>query len=574
MLSYHLFFVWVYLPLYALLTLMVTRQWLHHPDHPRRHTALLFLVLFLSQSIPAMLPPSPAVFTVRRLLINSGYYLIIMVLGHLQPVSARVKKTALMITILLYGATIGGTLMPTANLIWLDLAIDLFGAMVIVYTGAAVLRGARQTGGILRRRLLLIAAATYLVGSLTLIKVLLPVPAYLTTLAMLPFFPLAYLGFATPAWLIRIWQRAGLFNFLHDSARLPLHARSAAMLDHLLPAAARTVGAISAVAAMYEPGSDRLILRPGYPGQPAQFDPATFPVDSEPLYLTTSAAMGPELGAIATAMGASAVMIVPIATGDVTFGFLIAFLRYGALFPEDDLTLLSLMTEQVVLHLQLLHQNQTLEQRVQERTRALREAKVEILRHLARAAEFRDDDTGEHQERVGWLSARLAQHLGLPPDEVERIRLGAPLHDVGKIGIPDAILLKPGRLSESEFALVKTHTTIGAAIFADCQYGVLIAAREIALTHHEKWDGTGYPAGLAGEEIPLRGRIVAVADIFDALTHARGYKTAWPMAAALQELERLSGSHLDPHVVAAFLELVRTGDIPPVHALDQVAAAG
>lgn len=574
MLSYHLFFLLVYLPLYALLTIMVTRQWLQHPDRPRRDTALLFFVLLLSQALPALLPPSPAIFTVRRLLINSGYYLVIAVLGHLQPVSPRVKTASLVTTGLLHAATFTAAFLPEANLAWLDLAIDLFGALVIVYTGAVVLRGARQTGGILRRRLLLIAAATYLVGSLTLIKVLLPVSAYATSLGMLPFFPLAYLGFATPAWLIRIWQRAGLFTFLHDSARLPLHARSAAMLDHLLPAAARTVGAVSAVAAMYEPGSDRLVLRPGYPGQPGQLDPATFPVDSEPLYLTTPAAMGPELSTIASAMGANAVMVVPIATGDITFGFLVAFLRHGALFPEDDLTLLSLMTEQVVLHLQLLHQNQTLEHRVEERTRALREAKVEILRHLARAAEFRDDDTGDHQERVGWLSARLAQHLGLPQDEVDRIRLGAPLHDVGKIGIPDAILLKPGRLSESEFALVKTHTTIGAAIFADCQYGVLIAAREIALTHHEKWDGTGYPAGLAGEQIPLRGRIVAVADIFDALTHARGYKNAWPMAAALQELERLSGSHLDPRIVTAFLDLARAGEIPPVHALDQVAAAG
>ncbi|MDF2626846.1 MAG: rpfG 6 [Symbiobacteriaceae bacterium] len=574
MLSDHRFFLWVYLPLYALLTLMVVRQWYNHPDRPRRDTALLFFVLFMSQAVPAVLPQNLGVLTLGRLLINTGYFLVITVLGHLQPVSLRVRRGALATFFLLHAAILGSIALPGANLLWLDLAIDLFGALVIVYTGAAVLQGAREAGGILRRRLLLIAAATYLVGFLTLVKVFLPVPAYLTSLGMLPFFPLAYLGFATPAWLVRIWQRAGLFTFLHDSAHLPRHTRSTAMLDHLLPAAARTVGAISTVAAMYEPGTDRLVLRPGYPGQPGQLDPATFPVDSEPLYLTTSAAMGPDLGPIATAMGAEAVMIVPIATAESTFGFLIAFLRHGALFPEDDLTLLNLMTEHVVLHLQLMHHNQTLEQRVQERTRALREAKVEILRHLARAAEFRDDDTGDHQERVGWLSARLAQHLGLPQDEVERIRLGAPLHDVGKIGIPDTILLKPGRLSEAEFSQIKAHTTIGAAIFADCQYGVLIAAREIALTHHEKWDGTGYPAGLAGEEIPLRGRIVAVADIFDALSHARNYKTAWPMTAALQEIERLSGTHLDPRIVAAFLELARSGEIPPVHTLDQVAAAG
>ncbi|HWI65544.1 MAG TPA: HD domain-containing phosphohydrolase [Symbiobacteriaceae bacterium] len=225
------------------------------------------------------------------------------------------------------------------------------------------------------------------------------------------------------------------------------------------------------------------------------------------------------------------------------------------------------------LHLQLLQQNQNLEQRVQDRTRALQEAKLEILRHLARAAEFRDDDTGDHQQRVGWLSALLAQRLGLPEDEIERIRLAAPLHDVGKIGIPDAILLKPGRLTDSEFAFMKTHTTVGAAIFADCQYGVLVAAREIALTHHERWDGTGYPYGLAGEAIPLRGRIVAVADIFDALTHSRTYKAAWPMAAAVEEIGRMSGTHLDPTVVSAFMDLVRSGSIASIQALDQVAIA-
>src|SRR5690606_3342016 len=150
------------------------------------------------------------------------------------------------------------------------------------------------------------------------------------------------------------------------------------------------------------------------------------------------------------------------------------------------------------------------------------------------------------------------RRLGLPESEVDLIRLAAPLHDLGKIGLPDAILLKPGRLSPAEFEGGKAHPTIGTRILSGSRFAVLKLAEEIAWTHHERWDGTGYPRGLKGEEIPLAGRIVAAADIFDALTHERPYKPAWSVEDALAELERLAGTHLDPRVVEAAVEVIRS----------------
>jgi putative two-component system response regulator len=207
------------------------------------------------------------------------------------------------------------------------------------------------------------------------------------------------------------------------------------------------------------------------------------------------------------------------------------------------------------LHLQLQNQNQALETKVRERTRELEQTQIEILQRLAQAAEYRDDDTGQHTQRVGHLAARLAHHLGLPEEHVELIRLAAPLHDLGKIGIPDHILLKPGRFSPSEYEHMKTHATIGARILSGGRYPLLRLAEEIAYAHHERWDGSGYPLGLTGEDIPLTGRIVAVADTFDALTHERPYKHAWPIAEALAEIARQSGEKFDPRVVAALVRL-------------------
>jgi putative two-component system response regulator len=192
----------------------------------------------------------------------------------------------------------------------------------------------------------------------------------------------------------------------------------------------------------------------------------------------------------------------------------------------------------------------------------LEEAQFETLARLAAAAEYRDDDTGEHTRRVGDLAGRLAEALGLPAELVQLIRRAAPLHDVGKIGIPDAILLKPGRLTEEEFDHMKRHTTIGARMLSGGASTQIALAEQIAGTHHERWDGTGYPVGLAGEAIPIAGRIVAVADVFDALTHARPYKQAWPHAEALAELHRQRGRQFDPRVIDAFLTLDHTTDLP------------
>ena len=207
------------------------------------------------------------------------------------------------------------------------------------------------------------------------------------------------------------------------------------------------------------------------------------------------------------------------------------------------------------LHRQLQDHTQHLEEQVRSRTWALEVAQLEMLQRLAVAAEYRDDETGEHTRRVAHLAAVLARALGLPDAQVALIQRTAPLHDVGKIGIPDAILLKPGKLTADEFALMKTHTTIGTQILAGGHSALTIMAASIALTHHERWDGTGYPQGLAGEAIPLAGRIVALADTFDALTHARPYKPAWPVEEARAEIARQSGRHFDPRLAAMFLAL-------------------
>jgi len=207
------------------------------------------------------------------------------------------------------------------------------------------------------------------------------------------------------------------------------------------------------------------------------------------------------------------------------------------------------------LHLQLQAQNALLEDKVRARTHELEETQVEILERLALAAEYRDDDTGQHTQRVGQMAGEVARALGLPPMEVELIRRAAPLHDVGKIGIPDAVLLKPGKLTAEETARIQTHTTLGAKMLSGGRFALLQKAEEIARTHHEHWDGGGY-MGLRGEAIPLAGRIVAVADVFDALTHVRVYKPAWPAAEAVAEIEQQSGRQFDPQVVAAFLKLV------------------
>jgi putative two-component system response regulator len=225
-------------------------------------------------------------------------------------------------------------------------------------------------------------------------------------------------------------------------------------------------------------------------------------------------------------------------------------------FHSDEVLLrIRTLLETRFLYLQIQSQNKSLEDKVRERTQELEAAQIEIIERLARAAEFRDDNTGQHTERVGQMAALLAQEAGLPDSLVSLIRRAAPLHDVGKIGIPDAVLLKLGKLTDAEFALVKTHTTIGARILSGSKFAMLRLAEEIAFSHHEHWDGGGYE-GLSGESIPLAGRIVTIADVFDALTQKRPYKAAWSIGEALAEIERQRGRQFDPTLVDAFLRVI------------------
>ena len=212
------------------------------------------------------------------------------------------------------------------------------------------------------------------------------------------------------------------------------------------------------------------------------------------------------------------------------------------------------------LHVALQDYNHTLELQVAERTAELDDARVEILERLALAAEYRDDDTGLHTRRVGHSSALIARELGLPLPQVQVLERAAPLHDVGKIGIPDSILLKPASLTQDEFEQMKRHTAIGAGILSGSRHELLRMAETIALTHHERWDGDGY-LGLRSDEIPLEGRIVAVADVFDALTHERPYKEAWPAFRAVAEISAQAGKQFDPSVVSAFLEVQETTEL-------------
>ncbi|MDQ3991903.1 MAG: response regulator [Actinomycetota bacterium] len=204
---------------------------------------------------------------------------------------------------------------------------------------------------------------------------------------------------------------------------------------------------------------------------------------------------------------------------------------------------------------ELLRQNRLLEERVRERTLELEVARVEALERLALAAEFRDDETGDHAQRVGRLAAALARAVGLSDEEVETIRRAAPLHDVGKIGVPEPILLKRGSLTPDEFEHVKAHTTVGGDVLSGGRSPVLRMAEDIARTHHERWDGGGYVHGLRGQEIPLVARIVALADVFDTLIHHRPYREPLTHSQALSEIERGGGGQFDPDLVQVFLRL-------------------
>jgi putative two-component system response regulator len=183
-------------------------------------------------------------------------------------------------------------------------------------------------------------------------------------------------------------------------------------------------------------------------------------------------------------------------------------------------------------------------------------SRIEMLERLAVTAELRDDSTGEHSYRVGKLSALLAQEFGCDEETCYMIELAARLHDVGKIGVPDAILLKPDKLNEAERQIMRTHTTVGAELLSKSAIPHMQMAEEIARYHHEWWNGSGYPSNLSGSAIPLAARITALADVFDALTHKRPYKIAWPMDAALDEIAQLKGVQFDPQLTDLFVVLL------------------
>jgi len=204
-------------------------------------------------------------------------------------------------------------------------------------------------------------------------------------------------------------------------------------------------------------------------------------------------------------------------------------------------------------HLALEDRRRLLEGMVVDATREVRERERETLFRLARAGEFRDAETGYHLIRMARYSRLIADAIGLSPEEAESIELAAPLHDIGKIGIPDHILLKPGRLDEREWSVMRAHPVIGHEILKDSASKYMRLGALIALGHHERFDGTGYPNGAAGEEIPLCARIVALADVYDALTSVRPYKPAWRGDEVLEYFHAQRGRHFDPQLVDAFL---------------------
>lgn len=214
------------------------------------------------------------------------------------------------------------------------------------------------------------------------------------------------------------------------------------------------------------------------------------------------------------------------------------------------------LLEASLLNKAISQQKDSLEQIVKIRTQELRETQFEVVHRLAKAAEHRDNETGSHIVRLSHYAVILGRACGMTEEECDILFHATPMHDVGKLGIPDRILLKPGKLDEEEWEIMMQHTTIGAHLLSGSQSPVLQMGEIIALTHHEKWDGSGYPNRIAGEDIPLVGRICAIADVFDALSSRRCYKEPWPLEKTLAEIRSLSGKHFDPNLVKIFDELL------------------
>lgn len=256
-----------------------------------------------------------------------------------------------------------------------------------------------------------------------------------------------------------------------------------------------------------------------------------------------------------------------ILTGDASAESKKSALTHGAKdflakpFDQDEVLLrIHNLLETRALYLSLQNHNVELETRVRERTRELEMSQGEVLERLASAAEFRDGETSRHTERVGELSGLIARALGFSDDYAEKIKFAGRLHDIGKIGIPDSILLKPGKLTPEEFAVMASHTAIGARILSGGSSEVVMLAERIALSHHEKWDGRGYPHRLKGIEIPIEARIVSVADVLDALSHPRPYRAEWPRSSVVGLIQRGAGSQFDPEVVRALFSVLELSE--------------
>jgi putative two-component system response regulator len=206
----------------------------------------------------------------------------------------------------------------------------------------------------------------------------------------------------------------------------------------------------------------------------------------------------------------------------------------------------------VKTHLALYDQNRVLDEKVRLRTAELNATRLDVIRRLGTAAEYKDNETGLHVVRMSYYAQLISRAAGFSEEHAEIVFIAAPMHDIGKIGIPDHILRKPGELDNQEWETMKKHTTIGVEILGDQESELMDMARLIALTHHEKWNGTGYPHGLSGEDIPIEGRVVSLADVFDALTSDRPYKKAWPVEDAVALINKESGEQFDPRLVIGF----------------------
>lgn len=218
-----------------------------------------------------------------------------------------------------------------------------------------------------------------------------------------------------------------------------------------------------------------------------------------------------------------------------------------------------ILLARIKTHLSLYDQQRALESLVHERTQELYQTRLQIIQNLGRAAEYKDNETGLHVIRMSHYAHLIAQAAGIGGEELDLILNAMPMHDIGKIGIPDYILQKPGPLTDEEWQIMRTHPKIGADIIGEANNPLMNYARIIALSHHEKWDGSGYPHGLKGEDIPFLGRLAAIADVFDALTSERPYKQAWSVEQAIAVIQKDAGSHFDPHLVTCFM-----------HALDNI----